>query len=58
MALPLGGVCAHDRKTIHGAWPNVGNDTRRAWIMLFTAAPLSTRLRFKAGAVKRAILPS
>jgi ectoine hydroxylase-related dioxygenase (phytanoyl-CoA dioxygenase family) len=57
MPLELGSVCGHDRKTIHGAWPNVGNDTRRAWITLFTAAPLSQRVRFKASAVKRKIRP-
>jgi hypothetical protein len=34
--VPLGAVTAHDRKMIHGAWPNVGTDVRRAWITVFT----------------------
>jgi hypothetical protein len=51
--LELGAVALHDRNTIHGAWPNVGGNTRRAWITLFEAVPLTKRARIKAGAIRR-----
>jgi hypothetical protein len=51
--LELGAVSLHDRKTIHGAWPNVGSGTRRAWITLFEAVPLTRRARIRAGAIRR-----
>jgi ectoine hydroxylase-related dioxygenase (phytanoyl-CoA dioxygenase family) len=55
MPLDLGGVCGHDRKMIHGAWPNIGSDTRRAWIVLFSNPSLKLRLQIKAGEIKRAL---
>lgn len=41
---PRGGVTAHHRRMVHGAWPNVGTEVRRAWIIVFAPPTPKARL--------------
>ena len=39
----LGGATAHDFHTVHGAGPNLGVNTRKAWILDFTTGSVAER---------------
>ena len=39
----LGGATAHDFHMVHGAGPNMGTNTRRAWILDFTTGSVAER---------------
>jgi ectoine hydroxylase-related dioxygenase (phytanoyl-CoA dioxygenase family) len=39
----LGGATAHDFHMVHGAGPNLGTNTRRAWILDFTTGSVAER---------------
>jgi hypothetical protein len=58
ISLPLqaGEACVHLHDTIHGAWPNVGSNVRRAWITQFrdVSWPKRTAFRVKTARTNRA----
>jgi ectoine hydroxylase-related dioxygenase (phytanoyl-CoA dioxygenase family) len=41
----LGGATAHDFHTVHGAGPNLGVNTRKAWILDFTTGSVLERAK-------------